>query len=136
MHEIILKRQSVRLYAEIEEMPIRRYNVFNKYLFIDSEVGSDLTDLNKRLSNLAMCAENKEKLARAIDNLYMLFGFLEKEVNVKQLAFASLVQGIGTEDCFDISAEGLKRTLQRLSDLGLTQAILKKKLKRCRKIST
>lgn len=134
MHEVTIKNKPVRIYAEIEELPIRRYNLFNKYLFINSQVGSDLTDINKRLSDVVVCVENKEKIKTAIENLYMLFGFLEKEVNVKQMAFAVLVQSIDGVDCFDISKEGLRQTLDKLSDLGLTQNVLKKKLKKSRKI--
>ena len=132
MQVINLKRK-VYIYSEIEELPVKRYNAFNKFTFMQSQVGGDLSDINKHLAIIAQVAQDKEKLKTAIENFYQLFGFLENDINCEHLAFAVLVYKIGDEVKTDISRSGLNDLLEELNELGLTQKVLKKKLKRLAK---
>ena len=128
MHQIILKRKKINIYADAEETVINRYNKFNKCLLLRSEVGSDPTSIYDRIADMSKVADNPDKLANSTHNLLQLFAFITDEINVEHNAFAVMVASIDGEDRNDISDEGLKRTLKELSDLGLTQKVLKKKL--------
>ena len=115
--DIIKLKKEIGLYTDIEELPIKRYNAFNKFLFMESEVGSDLEDLNRHLGIIAQVADDKEKLKEEIENLYQLFGFLNEDINVTHLAFAALVGKIGGEERNDLTRKGLERTLEELNEL-------------------
>jgi len=128
MHQIILKRKKVNIFAEAEETVINRYNKFNKCLLLRSEIGSDPTSIYTRLSDISKVAGDPDKLANSMHNLLQLFSFITEEINVEHRAFAVMVASIDGEERNDITDSGLERTLKELSELGLTQRDLKKKL--------
>ena len=49
--KILMKREVINnhiviLYDSIDELPIIRFHKYNKYMLIDSGIGSDLNDIN------------------------------------------------------------------------------------------
>ena len=128
-----IKRTKVVIYSDIENMPINRFSKFNKYLMIESNVGSDLSDFtNNHLAKIYRVAGDKDKTITAANNLRQLFEFIIKEVNVTSLAFGVLVYSINGEGNEDLTEETLKNLVVRLGNLGLTNQTLKKKLKKYR----
>lgn len=135
MTEIILKkgvrRTKVLLYDDIEQMPIDRYNKLNKYWMLQDSIGSSIGDFDKNhYSKLLMLLDDKKKLQKQLENFRILVYNIMTEVNVEHLSFACMIHSINGEELTDLSQEGLKGTLSRLSKLGLTQELLKKKSKK------
>ena len=131
-----LRKTTVKLYDNIEQLPIDRFNKANKYWMLHDNIGSSIGDFDKiHYSKLALLAGDKEKCLAELANLRIMIFNIMNELNVEHLSFACLVHSINNKECDDLSEEALKATLKRLSDMGLTQEGLKKKLKRSGRVS-
>jgi len=129
MIEIKVNKTLVKIYKEVDELPIERFNKANKFWMLHDNIGSSIEDIDKNhFSKLYMIAGDEAKTKKELNNLRILIYNIINEVNVNHLSFACLVYSIKGEERNDLSDEGLKRTLKELSDLGLTQNVLKKKL--------
>lgn len=131
MTELIIKkgfkRTQVLLYDDTD-MPVGVFQKANKYWMLDDNIGSSIDDIYKKhLQKIVAVAGDKEKVIKEVSNLSILFNSLINEVNVKSLAFASLVYSIDGVELRDRSKENLEKIIARLSGLGLTNEELKKK---------
>ncbi|MGL5979408.1 MAG: hypothetical protein ACRCZY_00735, partial [Phocaeicola sp.] len=50
MRKETINGHKVEIYDSIDELPIRNFHKYNKYLLVDSGVGSDLNDINTKIS--------------------------------------------------------------------------------------
>lgn len=134
MKELILrkgvKRTRVMIYNEIEQLPITRFMLANKYWMLHDSIGSSIEDFDKNhYSKFALIAGEKEKCLKELANFRILVYNIMNEINVQHLSFACLVYSVNGVEFTDTSEESLNRLLKDLSDRGLTQDVLKKKLK-------
>lgn len=132
MTELILRkgirRTRVILYDDIEQMPIARFNKMNKYWMLNDAIGSSIGDFDKNhYGKLQLLVEDKEKMLKQLENFRILVYNVMNEVNVEHLSFACMVYSINDEVIEDMCEESLRGILTKLSGLGLTQDILKKK---------
>lgn len=124
-----LRSIEFKLFENIDDLPAENYSYFNKYLLIDSGIGSDFAEIDGlHLSTLNTLIRDPQKLAGAIQNLRSLVFNIINGVNVKHAAFGCLIHSVGGEQITDFSIEALKATIQKLSRYGLTDEVLKKKL--------
>jgi len=132
-----LKKHVVTLYDNIEQMPIERFNKINKYWMLDDNIGSSISDFDKaHYSKFMLLLDDKTKLAKELENFRILVYNVMNEVNVSHYAFACMVHSIDGKEKNDLSENGLKSVLKELSEIGLTQEVLKKKQKNAGKRST
>lgn len=119
-------RNTIRVFDSAKQMNIRRYNAWMKYVVKESEIGGDLSDLEKRLSGAAKYIKEgmKEEAANEIENLVRLVWEFYQDQSPTQYAFACLVFSINGEECDDYSPSGLDEVLEKLDKVGLTQATL------------
>lgn len=123
-----LFKDKIELYDNIESLPIDLFSKFNKYLMIESALGTSLYDLDKNhLAALYKIAGDKSKTIAQLNNLRQLIQLIISEVTVNQLAFACLVRSINGKEITDYSEDSLKQIVQKLARMGLTQEVLKKK---------
>ena len=106
----------VEFYDSIDELPIVRYQKFNKMLLVDAGVGSDLADFDNHLERvLTFIANGKTDLAQTeLSNMRQNIYFVQQNLSPKYMSFAALIKSIDGKACNDISDEGLRRTLERL----------------------
>ena len=124
-----LKRSTVKLYDNIDQLPIERFNKANKYWMLHDNIGSSISDFDeKHYSKLMLFAGDKEKCKAELNNLRIMVYNIMNEVNVEHLSFACLIHSIDGKEQNDLSEDALNVILKRLSDWGLTQEGLKKKL--------
>ena len=117
------------MYDNIDQLPIERFNKANKYWMLHDNIGSSIEDIDKNhLSKLALIAGDKTKCHKEIANLRILIFNIINEVNVNHMSFACLVSKVNGVEFTDLSDNGIKTLLKELSDRGLTNEILKKKL--------
>jgi hypothetical protein len=120
---------TLELYDDIDSMPIDVFSRFNKYLLIESSIGSTLHDIDKNhLAVLYRVAGDKAKSVAELNNLRQLIHFIISEVNVTHMAFACLIASIDGKPITDYSEGNLKSILAMLAKKGLTQETVKKKL--------
>jgi hypothetical protein len=130
----IINSKEVRLYDSIDELPITRFHKYNKYLLIDSGIGSDLSDIDAHIERLYRYISHDSKLAvQELQNLRQSLYMVSQEISAKFLSFAVLVESIDGVKRDDLSDEGMKNTLELLKEMpnGMISEIvesLKKKL--------
>lgn len=126
-----IKRTTVVIYDDIEQLPITRFNKMNKYLMLNDNIGSDISDFDRvHYSKLLLLLEQKEhdKVIQELENFRILVYNIINEINVEHLAFACLIYSIGDYVVTDLTESGLKSVLKKLNDIGFTQKELKKKI--------
>ena len=124
-----LKKTIVKLYDNIDQLPIERFNKANKFWMLHDNIGSSIGDFDeKHYSKLVLLAGEKAKCLAELSNLRIMVYNIMNEINVEHLSFACLIHSINREEQNDLSDEALGVVLKRLSDSGLTQEALKKKL--------
>lgn len=112
-------KYDVEIYDAIDELPVVRFHKYNKYLLIDSGVGSDLADFDNHIERALRFNQTKkpELVAAELENLRQNVYLIQSEISPKHLAFCVLVKSIDGEPCNDLSDEGLKKILQRFADI-------------------
>ncbi len=132
-----VRRTRVMIYDDINQLPITRFMLANKYWMLHDSIGSDISSFDeKHFNKFALIAGDKDKMLKELQNFRILVFNLMNEINVQHLSFACIVHSINGKEITDFSEESLKTLLKQLSDAGLTQDELKKKLKVSENLST
>jgi len=138
MTEITVNNKKILMYDNIRDMPIRRYQQSNKYLMIDSSIGSDFSDFDRRTIRITEFLKKGmiDEAIKEIENRRQMVWNAYKQYTPKGYAFALLVFSIDGQKRLDISDEGLDKTLDFLEKIGISyqkiidvMADVKKKLK-------
>jgi hypothetical protein len=118
MREEKIGKHKVKIYDSIDELPIARFHKYNKYLLIDSGIGSDLEDMDGHLNKAMRYAKtNPELCVKELQNLRQMLYLVSSSLNTEHLAFAVLVTSIDDEPMNDLSDTGLKRVLEILNEV-------------------
>lgn len=131
------KRTTIKLYDDIDQLPVERFNKANKYWMLHDNIGSSISDFDtNHFNKLALLAGDKQKCIAELNNFRILVFNIQNEVNVEHLSFACLIHSINGKEQTDLSEGALKEVLKKLSDKGLTQDLLKKKISKSGKTFT
>ena len=135
MKSLLINKKSVQVYDSIDEMPIVNFQKYNKYLLIDSGIGSDADDIDAHIVKIAkfIKANNSKKALQELQNMRQNIYMVNNEISPKYLAFAALIHSIDGKEVNDLSDDGLKKLLQDLKDIKHSKVIdfllwLKKKV--------
>lgn len=135
MKSLLINKKIVRVYDSIDEMPIVNFQKYNKYLLIDSGIGSDADDIDAHIVKIAkfIKANNNKKALQELQNMRQNMYMMNNEISPKYLAFAALIHSIDGKEVNDLSDDGLKKLLQDLKDIKHSKVIdfllwLKKKV--------
>ena len=135
MKSLLINKKIVRVYDSIDEMPIVNFQKYNKYLLIDSGIGSDADDIDAHIVKIAkfIKANNNKKALQELQSMRQNMYMVNNEISPKYLAFAALIHSIDGKEVNDLSDDGLKKLLQDLKDIKHSKVIdfllwLKKKV--------
>lgn len=135
MKNLIVNKKVVRVYDSIDEMPIVNFQKYNKYLLIDSGIGSDADDIDAHITRVAkfIKSNNAKKALQELQNMRQNMYMVNNEISPRYLAFAALIHNIDGEEVNDLSDDGLKNILARLKEIKHSKIIdfltwLKKKV--------
>lgn len=135
MKSLLINKKIVRVYDSIDEMPIVNFQKYNKYLLIDSGIGSDADDIDAHIVKIAkyIKSNNNRKALQELQNMRQNIYMVNSEISPKYLAFAALIHSIDGKEVNDLSDDGLKKLLQDLKDIKHSKVIdfllwLKKKV--------
>lgn len=119
MKTVIIRNKEVRLYDSIDEMPIVNFQKYNKYLLIDSGIGSDVDDIDTHIVKVAkfIKAGNSNKAMQELQNMRQNMHMINSEISPKYLAFAALVHSIDGKEVTDLSDENLKAVLNQINSI-------------------
>lgn len=135
MKNLTVNKKTVRVYDSIDEMPIINFQKYNKYLLIDSGIGSDVDDIDAHIARIAkfIKSNNAKKALQELQNMRQNMYMVNNEISPRYLAFAALIHSIDGEEVNDLSDDGLKNVLARLKEIKHSKIIdflvwLKKKV--------
>lgn len=135
MKNLPINKKIVRVYDSIDEMPIVNFQKYNKYLLIDSGIGSDADDIDAHIVKIAkyIKSNNNKKALQELQNMRQNMYMVNNEISPKYLAFAALIHSIDGKEVNDLSDDSLKKLLQDLKDIKHSKVIdfllwLKKKV--------
>ena len=135
MKNLIVNKKVVRVYDSIDEMPIVNFQKYNKYLLIDSGIGSDADDIDAHITRVVkfIKSNNAKKALQELQNMRQNMYMVNNEISPRYLAFAALIHSIDGEEVNDLSDDGLKNILARLKEIKHSKVIdfltwLKKKV--------
>lgn len=135
MKNLTANKKTVRVYDSIDEMPIINFQKYNKYLLIDSGIGSDVDDIDAHIARIAkfIKSNNAKKALQELQNMRQSMYMVNSEISPKYLAFAALIHSIDGEEVNDLSDDGLKNVLAKLKEIKHSKIIdflvwLKKKV--------
>lgn len=118
MKEIAIKGHIIKLYDSIDEMPILNFQKYNKFILIDSGLGSDIDSIDSHLVNLAkLIKTDRVKASKELQNLRQTMHMIVSGISPKYLAFAALIYSIDGEILTDLSDDGLKNALNKLNNI-------------------
>lgn len=115
-HEIVF-------YDSPEDLPLNRYQRFNKFLMIDNEVGSDFEDYvqrTRRAIEFLNFGQYKEAAQEISNRAQMVFNAFEEYVP-RNRALAILVYSIDGKVCSDYTKTGLDEIIEKLDEIGFTK---------------
>jgi len=104
-----INNQSVKLYASTKEMPVKLYNLTQKYLLQDMGIGSDMNAIDERFSSIDsyLSAGKLEEAIQERENQRFAFYTMIQGVSYKSLAFACHIHSIDDVKVTDYSEDNL-----------------------------
>lgn len=119
MKSLLINKKIVRVYDSIDEMPIVNFQKYNKYLLIDSGIGSDADDIDAHIVKIAkyIKSNNNKKALQELQNMRQNIYMVNSEISPKYLAFAALIHSVDGKEVNDLSDDGLKKLLQDLKEV-------------------
>lgn len=119
MKNLLINKKVIRVYDSIDEMPIVNFQKYNKYLLIDSGIGSDADDIDAHITRIAkfIKANNNSKALQELQNMRQNMYMVNNEISPKYLAFAALIHSIDGKEVSDLSDDGLKAALKELKEI-------------------
>lgn len=118
MRTFDLNGKSIRVYDSIDEMPIVNFQKYNKYLLIDSGIGSDANDIDAHIVNIAkyIKANDSKNALQELQNMRQNIYMVNSGISPKYLAFAALIHDIDGKIVTDLSDDNLKAIIDNLND--------------------
>lgn len=108
--------RKVTYYEGIDELPIVNYQKFNKYLLIDSGIGSDVNDIDAHIVRIArLIKSSPDKAMVELDNMRSNLFMAVSGISPKMMAFAALIHDIDGDIVQDLSDESAKKIIALLS---------------------
>lgn len=117
-----VNRHSVELYDSIDELPITRFQQYNRFLLIDSGIGGDIESVDKHYATIWRYIDKgdidkaKQELANARQNLH----FIIQNTTPRMNAFVALIHRLNGKEITNLSDEDVKNILIQLSKAGWT----------------
>lgn len=121
---INIKGHRIELYDNVQNLPILRFQKFNKYMMYANEIGNSLSDYDDR-TRKALEFLQKEMIPEAmqeLNNRRQLVFNAYNEFTPRGKAFAVLVRKIDGKRYDGISPDELDEVLEHLDRIGLGHA--------------
>ena len=125
MKNLLINNKIIRVYDSIDEMPIINFQKYNKYLLIDSGIGSDADDIDAHIIKIAkfIKVNDNKKALQELQNMRQNMYMVNNEISPKYLAFAALIHSIDGKEVNDLSDDGLKKLLKDLKSIKHSKVI-------------
>lgn len=131
-----MKLDIFTFYETLDDLPIKNYNLLQKYALIDLGIGSDLSDVVRHHTRFNQLLELKDydSLYVENENLMINYNFLLSAKNIKGYVLASLLKEVDgvkvtiTDDNIEEYVDKIENSTITIGQLESYTTILKKKL--------
>ena len=125
--EITLKGHTIKMYDDIDLLPIDRFTMFNRCIMLDSEIGGSLVDIDKRLlkTHQFIDKDMKDEAFQEIHNLRSTFTNVLNNISPNNYTFACMVRSINGVPETECTIERIGDVIKILAKYGLTNKKLK-----------
>jgi len=108
--------QTITLYSSIKEMPIKLYNLTQRYLLQDMGIGSDMNSIDEHFRSLDafLAAGKNEDAQKERENMRFNFYTMLEQVNYKSLTFGCHIFSVNGVEVTDRSEEAITALLDTL----------------------
>jgi hypothetical protein len=115
------EQKTLTFFKSINELPIKRFQLVQRYCLIESGIGSTLNDVLRHFSRLDQFIEVKDfdSIVAERENLLMAFQFMMGEEYIKSYVFASLIKSVDGVNV-DITDDNIDDYVQMLENSDLT----------------
>lgn len=119
MKKILFNNKVLEVYDSIDELPIVRFQKYNKYLLIDAGIGSDIDAIDDHVIKIAKLikSNDSQKAIQELINMRQNLFMINSEISPKYLAFAALIHKVDKEEVKDLSDDGLKEVLTKINKI-------------------
>ena len=116
MKEVELNKHKIRIYDDIDELPMVRFHRYNHMVLVDAGIGSELSDFDSHIERVVRYIRKgeNETAAKEMENLRQSVYMILSGQSVRDLSFACLVESIDGQPCNDLSQEGLTKVVELL----------------------
>ena len=116
-----LGTHSVVMYESIEELPIVRFQKYNKMLMLDAGLGSDLTAFDAKLARVSefIKANDLTNASAEIDNVRQTLFNVQNGLTPHFMSLVPLMAEVDGEPLTDLSDENIAAVYDRLKDVTL-----------------
>lgn len=119
-------KNRVEFYTNPEDLPIKRFQRFNKYFMIAIEVGETFEDYDQRTHKVVSLLRKKmvDDAVKELENRRQAVYNAFENYSPKHYALALMVKSIDGVDYTDkryLTEEGLDEVLEKLNDIGYTR---------------
>ena len=116
-----LGSHKVVMYDSIEELPIVRFQKYNKMLMLDAGLGSDVTALDGHLARVSeyIKAGDLTNAAGEIDNLRQTLFNVQNGLTPHFMSLIPLMAEVDGEPLTDLSDENIQAVYDRLKDVTM-----------------
>lgn len=135
MKKLLLNGRTVEVYDSIDELPIVNFQKYNKYLLIDSGIGSDIDSIDAHIMRIAklMARGSKEDAMRELQNMRQNLYMVNSEISPRYMAFAALVRSIDGKEVGSVTDDSMKEVLESINQAPHSKVLawlleLKKKI--------
>lgn len=118
MKTIHVNDMEIKLYDSIDEMPIVNFQKYNKFILLDSGLGSDIESVDDKIVNLAkLIKSDLTKASQELQNMRQTMHMIVSNISPKHMAFAALIHSIDGERVTDLSDDNLKSILDKINEI-------------------
>lgn len=119
MKKIVYNDKVIEVYDSIDELPIVNFQKYNKYLLIDSGIGSDVDAIDEHIVKIAKLIKksDSQKAMQELLNLRQNLYMINSQISPKYLAFAALIHKVDKEEVKDLSDDNLKEILAKINKI-------------------
>ena len=120
---IKIGKHDVELFSSVKELPVLRFQAFNKHLMFSEEVGSTMADTRQRVIKAMQFIKSDmgTDAIKELENLNLTIFNADQLYNPKGRAFATMVKRINQNHYKNYTNEYLDKCLAQLEEVGITQ---------------
>lgn len=116
MKTVKINGKTLQMYDGIDELPVVNFQKYNKYILLDSGIGSDADAIDAHLVQLArLIKSDLKKATRELQNMRLNMRMVVCEISPLYMAFTALIHSIDGERLTDLSDDNLKRIFEELN---------------------